>query len=166
MRRSFHLSPNGKEHIQRHFLESNLAGSHFYTSVFAGPEALVEYILRNEPEAIVVQNEYVSAYCYGLPEKAVGVSGLARRSELGPHQIERRLRDGYSMEIALVDQLPETNQFVVIARNDAEGLSVITAFPGGYAPPFPHNGQPSEEYRLNEEFWKAHILLQRKECEK
>jgi hypothetical protein len=66
------------------------------------------------------------------------------------------------MEVGMVDILPDTQLFCVIADETPEGLSIITAFPGGYARPFAQKSQPKDEYELNKKFWEEHVLLKRK----
>jgi hypothetical protein len=160
----FYLSVAQREHVARHFLQTDLAGSHFYTDVIASPEALLLIINDILPEQVISQSKARSAFSFtskdGLP---IGTCGLAFRRDLREEQITRQVREGYTIEIGFVDRLPETNQFCVIADETTEGLSIITAFPGGYARPFAQKGQPPEEYALNKLFWEEHVLLKQKQ---
>jgi len=164
MSKPFYLSADQREHVVRHFLQTDLAGSHFYTDVIASPEALLLIINDILPEQVISQSKARSAFSFtskdGLP---IGTCGLAFRRDLREEQITRQVREGYTIEIGFVDRLPETNQFCVIADETTEGLSIITAFPGGYARPFAQKGQPPEEYALNKLFWEEHVLLKQKQ---
>lgn len=160
MSKQFYLAASQREHVVRHFAQSDLAGSHFYTDIIASPEALVHLINISLPDERIMQTNVRSAYTFksknGLP---IGACGLALRSNLREDQISRQVREGYTLEIGFVDRLPETNQFCIIADETPEGLSIITAFPGGYARPFAQKGQRAEEYALNKKFWEEHVLL-------
>ena len=164
MNKQFYLAESQREHVVRHFAQSDLAGSHFYTDIIASPEALIQLINSSLPDETILQTDVRSAYSFksksGLP---IGTCGLALRSELREDQISRHVREGYTLEIGFVDRLPETNQFCIIADETPEGLSVITAFPGSYARPFAQKGQSPAEYALNKQFWEEHVLLKRKE---
>jgi hypothetical protein len=164
MIRPFYLTSNQREHVARHFMQTDLAGSHFFTNVIASPEALISIINGISPEQIISQSKLRSAYTFQSQDGlAVGTCGLAFRGDLREDQVVKQVREGYTIEIGFVDQLPETNQFCIIADETPEGLSIITAFPGGYARPFAQKGQPAEEYALNKKFWEEHVLLKRKE---
>ena len=163
MRKLFYLTAYQREHVLRHFHSNDMAGSHFYTEVFASPEGLIACINSVEPEETIRQSKTRFAFCFAhFNGQAVGTSGLAKRSDLRKDQITRVVREGYTIEVGIVDQLPETCNFCVIADDLPEGLSIITAFPGGYARPFAQKGQPREEYELNKKFWEEHVLLKQK----
>jgi hypothetical protein len=160
MTRSFHVKENRRAHVLRHMLSSELAGSHFYPHVFGDPEELIDYINLHEPLDVIKQRNKRFAFCFAaLDGNPVGKSGLAKRKDLNPSHIEQLVRDGFTIEVAKVDTLPETNLFCVIADDTSEGFSIITAFPGGNARPFAQKSQGKKEYDLNRAFWEEHILL-------
>jgi len=164
MGKLFYFSAAQREHVIRHFVQTDLAGSHFYTDAIASPEALLNLINGIAPEQIIRQSKIRSAYSFkSIDGNPIGTCGLAFRRDLLEEQISRHVRDGYTIEVGIVDRLPETNQFCVIADETPEGLSIITAFPGGYARPFAQKGQPAEEYALNKRFWEEHVLLKQKQ---
>jgi hypothetical protein len=164
MGKLFYFSAAQREHVIRHFVQTDLAGSHFYTDAIASPEALLNLINGIAPEQIIRQSKIRSAYSFkSIDGNPIGTCGLAFRRDLLEEQISRHVRDGYTIEVGIVDRLPETNQFCVIADETPEGLSIITAFPGGYARPFAQKGQPAEEYALNKQFWEEHVLLKQKQ---
>jgi len=160
MRKIFYLNAIQREHVLRHFHANDMAGSHFHTHVFASPEGLVDFINSVEPQETIRQSKTRFAFCFAHSHgQAVGTSGLAKRSELQKDQIARVVRENYTIEVGIVYQLPETSNFCVIADDLPEGLSIITAFPGGYARPFAQKSQPREEYELNKKFWEEYVLL-------
>lgn len=164
MNRTFYLSDSGRKHVGRHFGVENLAGSHFLQSTFASPDDLLSYVNTAAPVQTITQSIGKSAYCFQITDgRMAGTSGLARRTALPAQEIVREIREGYTIEIGLVDELPLTTHFCVIAQETSNGLSIITAFPGGYARPFAQKGQPTEEYALNKKFWEEHALLKQKQ---
>ena len=163
MSKLFYLKTSQREHVLRHFHAKDMAGSHFYSEVFVSPEGLLDYINSVEPIHTFQQSRTRNAYCFvNTSGQAVGTSGLAKSSDLDENCIIRQIRDGYTIEIGLVDLLPETHSFCVIADESPDGLSVITAFPGDYARPFALKSQPADEYELNKKFWEEHVLLKLK----
>jgi len=144
-------------------LPSELAGGHFYSDVFGDPEDLIDYINTHKPLEVIQQREKRFAFCFAeMVGHPVGTSGLAKRIDLQGSQIERHVREGYTLEVGIVDNLPETHLFCVIADETPNGFSVITAFPGDYARSFAQKGQPAKEYALNKQFWAEHVLLRKK----
>jgi hypothetical protein len=163
LRFNFYFSDAGRKHVARHFDIENLAGSHFLKSTFSTPDDLLSYLNAIAPLQIIPQSSGKSAFCFRIADgRMAGTSGLAQRSHLPAHAIVREIREGYSIEIGLVSQLPLTAEFCIIAQETEEGLSIITAFPGGYARPFAQKSQPREEYELNKKFWEEHVLLKQK----
>ena len=141
-------------------LSSELAGSQFYSHFFGDPEELIDYINAHEPLEVIQQREKRFAFCFAeMGGNPVGTSGLAKRKDLQQSQIEQQVREGFTIEVGIVDSLPKTHLFSVIADETHDGLSIITACPGAYARPFAQKGQSREEYALNRTFWEEHILL-------
>jgi len=163
MTRSFHIYENSCTHLLRHMQSSELAGSHFYPHVFGEPQALIDYINSHEPLEVIQQRNKRFAFCFAeLDGNPVGKAGLAERKDLNPSHIERHVREGYTIEVGIVDTLPETHLFCVIADETPDGLSIITAFPGGFARPFAQKSQTKVEYELNLAFWEEHVLLMKR----
>lgn len=163
MKHLFYFSDAGRKHVARHFDMHNLAGSHFLQSTFSTPDDLLSYLNATHSMQIIPQSSGKSAYCFRMADgRMAGTSGLAQRSHLPAQDIVREVREGYTIEIGLLAELPLTADFCIIAQETEEGLSIITAFPGGYARPFAQKGQPPEEYALNKRFWEEHVLLKQK----
>lgn len=164
MGKLFYIAPEQRAHVARHFNRSDFAGSHFYAASFATPESLVAFVNNTQPLEVIKQSEVRFAFRFAtITKQPVGTCGLALRSELEPEQLTKLVREGFTIDIGIVDQLPETTEFCVIADATLEGLSIITAFPGGYARPFAIKSQPATEYALNKQFWEEHVLLKQKE---
>ncbi len=158
----FYYSESGRKHVARHFVDSDLAGSHFLSSTFPTPDDLLAYVNANAPREIFKQSMGKCAYCFNLSDgRMAGTSGIALRQELNSQDIVREVRDGYTIDVGIVKTLPLTSEFCIIAHESPQGLSIVTAFPGGYARAFAQKGQTSEEYALNEQFWAEHILLRK-----
>lgn len=159
----FILSANRRDHILRHFREHPLAGSYFDLSTFPSPDELLLFINSNAPISMESQSEKKACYLFHtIDGRAVGSSGIALRNSVLAENIVYEQREGYSLSIGLVEELPVTESLCVIAQETNEGLSVVTAFPGGCARPFAQKGQPAKEYALNKQFWEEHILLKKK----
>jgi hypothetical protein len=163
MTRSFHIKETRRTHLLRHMHSNELAGSHFYPHVFGAPQALIDYINSHEPLKVIQQRNKRFAFCFAaLDGNPVGTAGLAKRKDLNPSHIEPHVREGFTIEVGIVDTLPETNLFCVIADETPDGLSIITAFPGEFARPFAQKSQTKVEYELNMAFWEEHVLLMKR----
>jgi hypothetical protein len=159
----FILSAKCHDHILRHFGDNSFAGSHFNSTTFASPQELMLFINSNAPISTQSYSEKKAAYLFQTKDgRAVGTRGIAKRNKVPTKDIVHEKREGYLLYIGLVEELPITTQFCVIAHETDEGLSIITAFPGNYARPFAQKGQPAKEYALNKQFWAEHVLLRKK----
>ena len=159
----FILSANRHDHILRHFGDHTLAGSHFNSDVFASPQELMLFINSNAPISNQSYSEKKAAYLFQTKDgRAVGTQGVALRKNILPVDIVIEKREGYTLSIGLIEELPITREFCVITYDTSEGLSIMTAFPGSYARPFAQKGQPAKEYALNKQFWTEHVLLRKK----
>jgi hypothetical protein len=160
--KKFHLNASRMKHLARHFFKSELAGSTFNLSTFASPEDLVDFINSHSYEDSNRQTHSKSIFCFTFKhEKFVGLEGISLRSSLTEHSIVREKRDGHTIDVAVVNELKKTQFFCVIAKEQAEHFSIITAFPGNYARPFAQKGQPADDYAMNKKFWEEHVLLKR-----
>ncbi len=158
------MSEAQRAHIARHFSQADLAGSHFLESSMKSPEELVVFINRTPPVEIIAQSKTRFAFRFqSIDNRPIGTCGLEHRNNLSDNQITHQVRDGFTIDIGFVDELPLTSQFCVIADETPEGFSVITAFPGSYARPFAQKGQPADDYAMNKKFWEEHVLLKLKQ---
>ena len=163
MKSEFYITPKARKHLLRHFSENTFSGSHFNQHVFNCPEDLVSYLNSDEDKEFCIQYESKNSICFAYTHiESIGTEGIALRNAIGEENIIFSQRDGYNLDIALCEHIPETNIFLVFARKTKIGLSITTAFPGRYSRPFPRKGQSSNEYLLNKKFWKEHVLLKKK----
>ena len=85
------------------------------------------------------------------------------KETLPPDSISLQERNGFWVEIGIVEALPETPFFCVVLNPIPAGFEIVTAFPGRYAPSFPYEGQEPDEYASSLEFWSKYVLLKRRE---
>jgi len=156
----FVISPDKVQHLNRHFAGSKVPGSHFNTDVFPTIDSLIEYINKHEPYTIIQQSATKKAYLFMHEEGIeVGTCGIAKRDSLPTNDIITEQRDGFSIEIGLVKELPKSNEFCVIATDTIDGKMVLTAFPGMFAPPFPEAEKNEGDYLKSKYFWQKYILI-------
>jgi hypothetical protein len=72
------------------------------------------------------------------------------------------IRNGFETEFIEVDSLTKTCFVTVIAELKEAEYSIITIYPGRYAPAFPYAGMAKEEQLIAEKFWTEHVLLRLK----
>lgn len=144
-----------------HFGNSNSAGSVFFTRVFATPAELIDYINSCEPSETILQTSSREALVFHMAE-AVGNTGIILRSQVPAENIITESRNGFLVEVALVHELDLAFEFCVIVEK-INGVSfLITAFPGAYSLPFPHEGQEQEEFNKSKLFWQEYMLCRKK----
>lgn len=67
----------------------------------------------------------------------------------------------YLVSYVKLSQLPVTWSMNVIFMKEEQNISIITIFPGTFAPPFPDMLLHSEEqYQKYDNFWKQHAFIQ------
>ena len=153
------ITSGREKHMMRHF-SGDAIGSAFDTAVFADVDALLEYINSREPNQIIPQSNDREAWVFICDEyESIGHHGLMLRADVPPTQIVEEVRDGFLMDVGIVDELPSTNQFCVIVEHKETATFLITAFPGEKAEAFPYGGQSPEERVISEAFWKEHVLV-------
>ena len=115
------------------------------------------------PHRIIKQRNNRLVYEFELPAPQVaGHEGIGLKESLPPDSISNQERNGFWVEVGSVETLPETPFFCVVLQPIPNGFEVVTAFPGRYAPPFPYEGQPNEEYMAAKAFWDKNVLLKEK----
>ena len=158
----FYFDPEKREYLLRHFDSANIAGSYFLAHVFQSPEHLLKFINSQSPSAIISQGDNSMAHCFiHHKNQIVGYNGVAKRSEISSNDIVKERRGEHEIETAYLKSLLPTSHFCIISIQTSKGLSIVTAFPGDYAPPFPNNNQSKEMFDLSVLFWKEHILLKK-----
>jgi hypothetical protein len=146
----------------------NAPGSKFHVNRFDSPLSLWEKLPEFSP--FVVKEELRKDgnihIAYRFPEQlfpsGIGFDGLIARNELPvglPKNIQHVKRNGYEVASVKMDDMPVTFELhLVMASGNPE--SVITMFPGTYAPPFPKKEFQTEEDYLNSlSFWENHLMV-------
>ena len=159
--RMIKLSEKAERHLALHFGNSNSAGSVFFTEVFANPSELLDYVNTCEPSETIVQAGNRSALIFHMAEP-VGNSGIIKRSHVELEDIVLESRNGFQVEVALLNELEVTYEFCVIVEKNTEEVSIITAFPGGYSLPFPYEGQDNLEFEKSTLYWQEYVLCRKK----
>ncbi len=155
------LTEKAEKHLALHFGNSNSAGSVFFTHVFASPRDLHEYVNSCEPSVVIAQSEFREALIFHTVE-AVGNSGIILRSQVSDENIISESRNGFQVEVALLDELELAYEFCVIVETNNDIQSIVTAFPGGHSLSFPYEGQDEEEFEKSTLFWQEYILCRKK----
>ena len=155
------LTEKAERHLSLHFGNSNSAGSVFFTSVFATPAELIDYINSCEPSETILQTSSREALIFHMAE-AVGNTGIILRSQVPTENIVVESRNGFQVEVALINELELAFQFCVIVERINGESSIITAFPGPYSLSFPYEGQDEKEYKKSILFWQKYILCRKK----
>ena len=163
MPHEFYLTPASRRHLERHFGDGAWAGSCFLKSTFETPDDLLLFLQNTSPVTVIKQPPSTIVFTYTLTNcKMAGTVGLMKKSSLSENDLVREIREGFTIEVGLVDGLRLTPDFCVVVRETLKGYRIITAFPGDYARPFAQKGQPAKEYALNKQFWAEHVLLRQK----
>lgn len=153
------LPENRRRHVFRHFDDASI-GSSFNRAVFPHVNALLDYANSATPIEIIKQTKNRFLYLYEHQEAGgVGNIGVGKKSELPSEKIVKRLRDGYLIEVGLVEQFETTPFFSVIVEKQKEKLVLVTTYPGKPSEPFPYSGQTAEERAQSVAFWKDRVLL-------
>jgi hypothetical protein len=156
--------PNEKrklEHLNGHFSLQN-AGSCFAPEFAHDVHALLIFINTIEPTHKHIQAVGTLLFVYELEETSiVGWEGIASRDTFDSKELRTETRNGYPLEVAVVDHFPVTHRFCIVAKINSDQYEVITAFPGRPAPPFPFEGQDQKQNKESSEFWQRHVLLRR-----
>jgi hypothetical protein len=155
------LTERAKRHLALHFGDSNAAGSVFFKDVFEGPHDLLNYINSCEPVEILEQANNRSSLLFHTVE-AVGYSGIIERNCVTIENIILEARNGFQVEVALLEELELAYEFCVIVETNNDIQSIVTAFPGGHSLSFPYEGQDEEEFEKSTLFWQEYILCRKK----
>lgn len=150
------VTDKAREHCKQHFSDSEKSGSKFNTVVFPNLDIILLSIKSIEPKRIVEQSSGRFAHVYEL-HGYCGWSGVGKRADY--NSIETEIRTGFVTEFAVVESLPQTRLLTVISEFIDGANTLITLFPGDYAPPFPYDGMMPEEKEKAVLFWQENILL-------
>ena len=150
-------------HIKTHFGASEKSGSKFNFDVFPDVNLLLSAFIHMTPVRIIKQsnNREAHEYCFPGPD-FVGFNGVGLRKDFPNAAIKVEIRNGFETEFIEVDSLTKTCFVTVIAELKEAEYSIITIYPGRYAPAFPYAGMAKEEQLIAEKFWTEHVLLRLK----
>lgn len=103
---------------------------------------------------------------FQFPEDAypqgIGFDGIVSRDRLPLKElkkIDHVNRNGFDVACIRLKDIPETHEMHLVL-DSGHPSSVITFFPGTYAPPFPRKEfQSEEDYTHNLSFWDNHLLI-------
>jgi len=152
------VTDKAREHCNQHFGDSGKSGSKFNTAVFPSLESILAAIKSNSPNRIIEQKSGRFAHIYEFNNiDFCGWTGVGKRSEYAV--IETEIRNGFATEFARVNSLPQTNLITVISEFKDGTYSLITIFPGDYAPPFPYDGMLPDEKEKAVLYWRENVLL-------
>jgi hypothetical protein len=151
---------DSRVYVLRHFGRSSSPGSYFEPSLFPDPDTLLAVLEGIEPDKKHQQGQGREAHVYSFPESTVcGYVGVGKRSNYAKSECGEELRNGFVTPFAWVDSLLPTHTLTIVCDSHVLPYSMITAFPGDYAPAFPHQGMNPIEFAEAEGFWQEHILL-------
>ena len=154
------LAEDRRGHVLRHFGGSAASGSYFESSIFPDPDTLLALLEGIEPDKKHQQGQGLEAHVYYYPQGTVcGYVGVGKRKNYNKSECDEELRNGFVTPFAWVDSLVPTNLLTIVCDVTALPYSIITAFPGDYAPAFPHKGMVEVEFAVAEGFWQEYILL-------
>lgn len=152
------ITDKAREHCKQHFGDSGKSGSKFNTVVFPNLDSILLVIKSIEPKRIVEQSSGRFAHIYEL-HGFCGWSGVGKRADY--NKIETEIRNGFVTEFAVVETLPQTRLLTVISEFTDGVYTLITLFPGDYAPPFPHDGMVPEDKNQAKAYWDKYVLLKK-----
>jgi len=147
------ITDNAIEHCNQHFGDSGKSGSKFNTVVFPNLDSILAAIKSIEPKRIVEQSSGRFAHVYEL-NGFCGWTGVGKRADYS--KFETEIRNGFVTEYAVVESLPQTRLLTVISEFIDGAYTLITLFPGDFAPPFPYDGMvPRSSKKSNIELRKG-----------
>jgi hypothetical protein len=135
----------------------NQIGSKFFTEFANGPLDLVKKLILHVPNKVFTQNNgrKVSIYVF---DRHIGTTGVINRTDI-PLEFREQIYEKKRGEAIIwawkSDEKVYTNQLVLITDND----TIITCFPGLYAPPLPSSGMTEEELNEAMDFWNQHVFV-------
>jgi len=159
--KQFLVPPENEKHLLRHFMSDPTPGGKFNPDLFPNTQALLEYIAQNPPLNCFVQANGRYAFLYQTAENAfAGWTGISPRNKWPEHALIPGERDGCSIYTVHIADLEKTHTFSVITNPPEQGqYSILTAFPGPYAPPLPNTTLPPLILKEAREFWDQHVFL-------
>jgi hypothetical protein len=147
--------------------ELGLVGSKFFSPPFSGIYDLVDFIEKNwlKKEVISLENDtLVSRWVWDKSEfpGGIGNDGLVSLKSLSENELSKvykKDRKKFIVNAYPTSQIFPTSEFIVISKIKPSP-EILTIYPGTYAPPFPSEDMDKDFYRLCDNFWKNHALIE------
>lgn len=146
-----------------------LSGSKFYREFARNPQELLETIIEQKKNKsylrIITQEERV-IWIVRFPEKkyekGIGNNGLIKIDSLSEEEkkgLYTGEREGKKVNLIRLNRRNPTWQLCVIISRD-ESPSILTVFPGDYAPALPDPEEMNgEEFEKSIAFWEKYALV-------
>lgn len=159
--KQFLIPPENEKHILRHFVSDPTPGGKFNPDLFPNAQALLKFIDQNAEVSSFVQASGRYVFLYQTAENAfAGWTGISPRNKWPEHLLIPGERDGCSIYTFHTSALEKTHVFCVITTPPEQGLyTILTAFPGPYAPPLPKATLPPLILKEAKQFWDQHVFL-------
>ena len=157
------LTDRAQKHVEGHFAQNAKSGSIFRPDYFPAIESLLNFMVDIEPIREIIQSEYRVAHLYEIDAlEYVGWEGVGELSDYPKVKVQEENRNGYMTRFVEIAELPTTKFVNVVFKQCLNGMELITVFPGMYAPAFPSNSMPKDDFQIASEFWEEHILLKKR----
>jgi len=147
--------------------ELQLHGSKFFSPPFPGVFSVVEYLQQNWESKKVLNSTseiQVSQWNFSPFEYPLGIGsdGLVSLKSLSSEEVTtvyKKDRKSFWVNAFPTKRKVITWELIVISKL-APVHEVLTVYPGTYAPPFPMDGMDPEFYKVCDDFWKVHALVE------
>jgi len=138
------------------------SGSIFNPVYFPSIESLLNILLDMEPINEIIQSECMATHIYKIAAfEYVGWDGIGKFSDYPSVKVKVENRNGFMTRFIETSEFPQTKLVNIVFKYCLDGMELITAFPGTYAPAFPHNSMSKEDFQIASEFWNEHGLLRK-----
>ena len=141
-------------------------GSVFDKSFSNNPQELLRTLINNKQFITSInETEFTKEIQFDVEsiyDDGVGFDNLISLAELTSNQkntvYKRKIGDELFFHIST--HFKRTNIVNMIVAKLEKGYSIITIFPGTYAPPFPNEKKQNKiEYKISIDFWNKHAFI-------
>lgn len=155
------VTEDGRIHVNGHFGNSKSAGSLFRYDIFPDIDSIIDFLIDRQPNKIYYQSNNIQAHEYFIDDlQYIGWLGIGNRNDFEYDQIQSEIRNGKTIQFIQLESLPKTTAITIVSREIGNSnFQIITAFPGHYAPAFPHEKMSQSDLITAKTFWDSHILL-------
>jgi hypothetical protein len=147
--------------------ELQLHGSKFFSPPFSGVFAVVDYLQKNWASKKVLSKTndiLVSQWNFSPVEypHGIGSDGLLSLQTLSVEEasnVYKKDRKSFWVNAFPTTRIVPTWDLIVISKFEPVH-EVLTVYPGTYAPPFPMEGMEPEFFKVCDDFWNVHALVE------